>query len=384
VKLIRESGGRADLLADFLVDFLTCLPVRVTDVVVEQGAIPLDDYPGGPRPTSTVTVSGGGRVGRGENVAFKESEHAAFVARARDFLVRAGGMGGGPCGVGAVMSALPPEASRYERAALEAALIDLGLRQAGLGLGDLGGTDEAWLRVVVSFAPGAAPAGRIRRLRAAGYRGEMKVDVDPAWGPETCRELGLRRDEIAILDFKGRGDQRLVRELAGQIPDAIFEDPPPDTGDASEDGPARISRDAPLVNCDAVAGALARGEAVNLKAPRMGGPLQVLRALSLAAAAPAFTQGPRVWAYLGGMFEVGVGRAQARQLAALFCPNGPNDLAPHAGWSAGRAELAEAANAPASAAGRRETWAPSALSIRLDHPGFGAGPVDNPVSTIDV
>src|SRR5450432_517403 len=184
VKLIRESGGRADLLADFLVDFLTCLPVRVTDVVVEQGAIPLDDYPGGPRPTSTVTVSGGGRVGRGENVAFKESEHAAFVARARDFLVRAGGMGGGPCGVGAVMSALPPEASRYERAALEAALIDLGLRQAGLGLGDLGGTDEAWLRVVVSFAPGAAPAGRIRRLRAAGYRGEMKVDVDPAWGPE--------------------------------------------------------------------------------------------------------------------------------------------------------------------------------------------------------
>jgi len=122
VKLIRESGGRADLLADFLVDFLTCLPVRVTDVVVEQGAIPLDDYPGGPRPTSTVTVSGGGRVGRGENVAFKESEHAAFVARARDFLVRAGGMGGGPCGVGAVMSALPPEASRYERAALEAAL----------------------------------------------------------------------------------------------------------------------------------------------------------------------------------------------------------------------------------------------------------------------
>jgi hypothetical protein len=76
------------------------------------------------------------------------------------------------------------------------------------------------------------------------------------------------------------------------------------------------------------------------------------------------------------MFEVGVGRAQARQLAALFCPNAPNDLAPHAGWSAGRAELAEAASAPAAATGRRETWAPATLSIRLDRPGFGASPVD--------
>lgn len=374
------------MLADFLVDFLTSLPVRVTDVVVEQGAIPLDDYPGGPRPTSTVTVSGGGRVGRGENVAFEESEHAVFVARARDFLVRAGGMGGGPCGVGAVMGALPPEASRYERAALEAALIDLGLRQAGLGLGDLSGIGEAQLRVVVSFAPGSAPAEHIGRIRAAGYRGEMKVDVDPGWGPETCRQLGLRRDEIAILDFKGRGDQKLVRELAGQIPGAIFEDPPPGAAGASGDGPPRISRDAPLVNCDAVAGALARGESVNLKAPRMGGPLQVLRALALAAtspassppapAAPGLAPGPRVLAYLGGMFEVGVGRAQARQLAALFCPNAPNDLAPHAGWSAGRAELAEAASAPAAATGRRETWAPATLSIRLDRPGFGASPVD--------
>ena len=44
---------------------------------------------------------------------------------------------------------------------------------------------------------------------------------------------------------------------------------------------------------------------MNLKAPRMGGPLEVLRGLERAREGIA---------YLGGMFEVGVGRVQARQL----------------------------------------------------------------------
>jgi len=32
--------------------------------------------------------------------------------------------------------------------------------------------------------------------------------------------------------------------------------------------------------------------------------------------------------YLGGMFEVDVGRRQLQALAALLCPDGPNDVAP--------------------------------------------------------
>jgi ABC-type iron transport system FetAB ATPase subunit len=78
-----------------------------------------------------------------------------------------------------------------------------------------------------------------------------------------------------------------------------------------------------LLALDDVAAALDRGEAVNLKAPRMGGFITVLRALALVDA-----RGAGALAYLGGMHETGVGREQARQLAAIYCPAAPNDLAP--------------------------------------------------------
>ena len=78
----------------------------------------------------------------------------------------------------------------------------------------------------------------------------------------------------------------------------------------------------------------------------MGGFLELLRGLD---AVPSGTGR----AYFGGMFEVGPGREQARQLAAIFCPDAPNDLAPfHGGASSLQGE--------------------SPSVIRLDQPGFGA------------
>jgi hypothetical protein len=62
----------------------------------------------------------------------------------------------------------------------------------------------------------------------------------------------------------------------------------------------------------------------------------------------------RCSAYLGGMFEVGVGRAQARQLAALYCGTAPNDLAPNV------------------ASARNSMRANSPATIYLDRPGFGS------------
>jgi hypothetical protein len=32
--------------------------------------------------------------------------------------------------------------------------------------------------------------------------------------------------------------------------------------------------------------------------------------------------------YVGGMFEIGVGRRQLCDLASVLCPDAPNDLAP--------------------------------------------------------
>jgi L-alanine-DL-glutamate epimerase-like enolase superfamily enzyme len=61
--------------------------------------------------------------------------------------------------------------------------------------------------------------------------------------------------------------------------------------------------------------------AVNVKPARMGGVLEALRCAATCAAAG-------IDVYVGGMFEVGIGRTQLHTLAALLCPDGPNDVAP--------------------------------------------------------
>ncbi len=348
-----------------LADRLEALPVRVEAATVAAGESALADYPGGLRPTSTIRLVGAGEVGLGENVAFTGEAHAAFVDLARGIErdLRAAGAG---LTVGGAMSLVeraavgeraharaaraPAQAAiaRYARAAVEAALIDLALRQAGLGIGGLTGVAEARLRFVVSFDGGGDPVGHIGRLRAAGWGGALKLDVDPGWSGPIRRVLAAEAG-LAILDFKGRGDGALVGDLSERFPAAIFEDPP------SPEGHLRCARDAPVSDVDAAAGVLARGEAINLKAPRMGGPLAALRALELARTSPSPAGTTR--AYWGGMFEIGAGRRQARVFAALFCPDAPNDLAPH---DLGR---------PGAAAEHDET-----RLIRLDGIGFGSDP----------
>jgi L-alanine-DL-glutamate epimerase-like enolase superfamily enzyme len=320
-----------------LADALSALSVQLTSQCVEPSAVPLPDYLGGPRPSSVVRLAGAGHFGSGENVAFFQADHERFAALARGWLTSL--RGGRPLTVASALTAFA--GTGYERAALEAALIDLGLRQAGLSLHDLTGVREARLGVVVSLAADTAPERALDERRRAGYMGPFKLDVSPAWSEAKLTALALD-SSIAIFDFKGRGEVAAAQLLADQSATALLEDPPSGFR-ASAAG--RISRDAGVTNRFRVGAARAKGEAVNLKAPRMGGPLELLRGLEL-----AFTSG-NAPIYFGGMFEVGVGRSQARQLAALYCPNGPNDLA-------------------ANTVERRVENPP--LVIPLDHPGFGA------------
>jgi L-alanine-DL-glutamate epimerase-like enolase superfamily enzyme len=325
-----------------LADALGSLEVRIDGAHLEHRDILLPDYPGEPRPTSVVHITGDGRAGQGENVAFTRADHERFesvvLAWSRAHSARA------PQCVSALLAS---SGTPYERAALEAALVDLALRQAHRTLYDLSGVRAVELRFVASLAVSPAPGRAIESLRAAGFNGDFKIDVDPAWSHEEVAQLAAN-PRIAIFDFKGRSDAALARELATLNPHALFEDPPSLFEDPSRAGHAtRIARDASLMDANAVATACARGEAVNLKAPRMGGPLEVLRGLEHALAA-------RTRAYLGGMFEVGVGRWQARQLAALYCADAPNDLA----LNTPRAERSTA----------RED---SPTQVRLDKLGFG-------------
>jgi L-alanine-DL-glutamate epimerase-like enolase superfamily enzyme len=277
---------------------LATLPVRVSSIRCTSGRVALADYPGG-RPCTLVALSGDDHTGFGENVAFSDGEQQTFVYNVEGMLERAAGP------VGAV---LRPGLKPHDRAALEGALIDLALRQAGMSLRDLCGVEEAPLRWVRSFAARADAAAY-----AKGIGGELKVDVHPGWPDEEI--AALAREAVAILDFKGEGRGEDCRRLSAAFPSAIFEDPP--LGCAHE----RVAHDRSIVNERDVAIAVASGGWVNVKAPRMGGFLAVLEALALA----------RGRAYFGGMFEAGPGREQARALAALFCGDAPNDLAPLAG-----------------------------------------------------
>ncbi len=321
------------------------LTVQIDSVGVEPRDVPLPDYPGGPRPSSVVRLSGGGHSGLGENVAFTREDHERFAAFAQSWArtLRAGTR----LRVG---TALGDGGTPYERAALEAALIDLALRQAGLGLFELTGVREASLRFVVSLAAEPEPLAAIARLRAEAYTGDLKLDVDPAWNQASLAALA-RDSSVVIFDFKGRAGPEFAEKLAVLSPATLFEDPP--AGFTGVRSGTRVARDASLKSVTEVAEACTRGEAVNLKAPRMGGPLCVLQSLALALAAGNAASAP-VKAYLGGMFEVSVGRTQARQLAALYCGSAPNDLAPNAV----RGERIERANSPAI--------------IRFDQPGFGS------------
>jgi L-alanine-DL-glutamate epimerase-like enolase superfamily enzyme len=324
-----------------LAETLARLEVRVATAEVERSAVPLADYPGGPRPSSVVRLSGEGALGFGENVAFDESEHERFAAYVSGWARRNAG-----ARLLHVGSAVPSQGTPYERAALEAALIDLALCQARLSLRALTGVETARLRFVASLAASPEPSAVVRDLRRRGFTGDLKIDVDPGWSPAILAAIA-GDPRIAIFDFKGRGHAALAAALYASSA-ALLEDPPLDFH-APPRGRARISRDGNVSDAPSVAALSARGESVNLKAPRMGGPLEVLRGLELAPSARESEAPDPPIAYLGGMFEVGVGRTQARMLAALYCPDGPNDLALNG--------VEPRANPPAL--------------IRLDQPGFG-------------
>jgi hypothetical protein len=279
---------------------LLALPVAIDEVRVRSGRVAIAGYQGG-RPSGLLALAGRGVTGFGENVAFTADEQRAFAAEVAALLRPQARVVGEAVGAGPA----------HARAAVEAAVIDLALKQARLALTDLVPVAAVVpLRWVASFAA-ADPVGEARRWRAAGAA-ELKVDVDPAWSSAILDGLA-GEPGLAILDFKDGGSPALCAGLRARFPRAIFEDPPAGYHDD------RCSRDRPLLTPTDVGAAVGRGEGVNLKCPRMGGPLAVLQALAA----------PTPWVrYFGGMYEVGPGRAQARQLAALFCPGGPNDLGP--------------------------------------------------------
>ena len=225
------------------------------------------------RPHGELVLEGGGHVGRGELIAFTASRHEAFAADLR---------------TGTLRPRNPPATDAYARCAWEAALIDLGLRQQGRSFGSLFEQERVPLTICWSHAT----------LPEQGPR-PWKVDYEEG--------VDYAGQPVVVLDFKGHG-----REAPGIGPDVILEDPDrevraPWAFDQRLKHPSDLNGPQP--------------SHVNLKAGRMCGFLPALR-LGLDAMARGMKP------YWGGQWELGIGRLQAQQAAAVVCPDAWNDIAP--------------------------------------------------------
>jgi len=321
------------------------LRVEVEEISVETSAVAIPSYPGGPRPSSSVTLHGGTACGTGEHVGWTTEEHSAFARRARALTRRLRGTRR----LGDLARELPGVlAAPYDRAAIEAAAIDLALRQANLSLAALLDAKPQPVRYVVSFEATEDPVARL--LDEVGETPGLgaKVDVDPRWTDATFAALDAT-SRVAVLDWKRGGasaDHERARRL---VPEALQEDPGP-TPSSCAGVADRLSLDASFTQARALEELPIRPAAANVKPARMGGVLEALDGIASCMASG-------IAVYLGGMFEIGVGRRQLRDLAALLCPDAPNDVAPIEAGEAGEV--------------RRPR--PVRLSpARAGQPGFGA------------
>jgi hypothetical protein len=180
---------------DGLAAAVAALPVRIDDVLVECAPVAVASYPGGLRPSSVVTLSGDGESGFGEHVGWSDEAHAALRENVR-------GLASGRMLVGQWANSLR-HLPAYDRAALEAAVIDLALVQQRTNLFHLSGLGPQLVRYVVSFDRVADPVSEAA-CRAPGDL-ELKLDADPAWPDAVWHKLAAL-DRVAVLDFKLTGE----------------------------------------------------------------------------------------------------------------------------------------------------------------------------------
>ena len=311
------------------------------------------------RRTVTIRLRGGSEEGLGEDVTYDAASQLAQLERG-PVLPLAGSH------TLESFSALLDEVDLQARAGFEvdhrrwgyeSAGLDLALRQAGRSLADAIGRSPRPVRYVISKGLGDEPSpAPLRALLDLYPEARFKLDAARSWNPVLIAELAaLGRTDV--VDFKGvfRGDfgeppdGSLYRSVAEAFPEAWLEDPglTPETDRVLEPHRARITWDAPIHSLANVDDLPFPPRTLNVKPSRFGTVERLLE----------FYEGCEergIGLYGGGQWELGVGRGQIQLLAALFHPDGPNDVAPRA------------FNEPAAKPGLE----PSPLEPRADRTGF--------------
>ena len=223
----------------------------------------------------------------------------------------------------------------YLRWALESAAMELALRQNQTSLEEALQRPAAPLRFCLSMGLGQPPStATLRAWREHGnYR--FKLDASSAWTTELIAELAALGC-VEVVDLKAyyrdtpvdqEVDPALYSRVALGLPDTVLEDALPDEETKSLLAPhfARLAWDAPIHSVADIAATVPQDwgtpRYLNIKPSRFGTWQRLL-------AAYAWAEQHQVQCYGGGQFELGIGRAQAQALAAMFHPHHANDLAP--------------------------------------------------------
>jgi L-alanine-DL-glutamate epimerase-like enolase superfamily enzyme len=306
-------------------DSVSGLRVQVDDYALQRRELRTPS--GWTRVTTTVAIEGAGHTGVGEDVTYTEADHEHAPAG----LVFAGTWsldelshhfdelelwGGDPENHTGI---------DHRRWAFESAALDLGLRQAGVGLADAFGREARPVRFVVSTR------SRIEPWLELAAAMEFKLDVEEDWDRGLMERLHAL-DRVRVVDLKAyyRGtsvdlapDPELYRAVAESLPGVVIEDPWLEDGcrEALAGAEDRLSFDAPVHSLRDLDRLPLEPRWLNVKPSRFGtvrGLLETVEACE--------ERGIRM--YGGGQYELGPGRAQIQRLASVFYPAGPNDVAP--------------------------------------------------------
>ena len=324
-----------------LYDELAQLPIEVDSYELTDLDRAFDS--GFERPSTLITLRGGGEEGRGEDVVYEGLDHVAHrdAGSVHDLT--------GPATLGELceligsleLFAAPPirEFSRlYRRWAYESAALDLALRQAGRPLSEVIGRELDPLTFVCSVRANPVEEGGSEhalepiRRRLEVYPGlRFKLDPQPDWTEEMIEWL---RDSGAVdsLDLKGcykdtpvdvDSSPGFYERIVEAFPDAWLEDPElnEETRPVLEPHRDRITWDAPIHSIADIDSLTWKPRIVNVKPSRIGSLEELFGAYE-------YCEREGIGAYGGGQTELSVGRDHIQYLAAMMHPGTPNDVAP--------------------------------------------------------
>jgi L-alanine-DL-glutamate epimerase-like enolase superfamily enzyme len=321
-------------------DLIKDLPLRIERYELEPRSRPVLEV--FTRHTTIYHVHGAGEEGVGEDVTYdpedQQRQQAAgpVLELAGDWTIETFSAHLESLNLFPARPPSMPAYTDYRRWGLESAALDLALRQAGQPLHAVLGREPRPLRFGVSLRLGAPPSVAAVADRLSTYGGvRFKLDADPEWDEALIAALA-DTGAVDVIDFKGayKGtpvdvdtDPVLYRRCAEAFPEAWLEDPdltPPDADAALEPHRDRITWDAPIHSVADVQGLPFAPKGLNCKPSRFGTLARLFDFYDYAA-----SEG--IALYGGGQSELGPGRGQIQLLAALFHPDGPNDVAP-SGW----------------------------------------------------